>query len=127
MTVELETGWNLRSVMASRGIFQTSKLRPLLEERGIGLSREQVYRLVTQPPQRVRLDVLAALCDALECSLDDLVTITRREVATRSPWAKKRLAGRSAISGPFAPPSAVHAPSRPSWPSRRRSRVSQRS
>lgn len=79
MTVELDTGWNLRSVMASRGIFQTSKLKPLLEERGIDLSREQVYRLVTQPPQRVRLDVLAALCDALECSLNDLVTITRRE------------------------------------------------
>ena len=70
MTVELDTGWNLRSVMASRGIFQTSKLKPLLEERGIDLSREQVYRLVTQPPQRVRLDVLAALCDALECSLN---------------------------------------------------------
>lgn len=82
MTVELDTGWNLRSVMASRGIFQTSKLKPLLEERGIDLSREQVYRLVTQPPQRVRLDVLAALCDALECSLDDLVTITRREAST---------------------------------------------
>lgn len=79
MTVELDTGWNLRSVMASRGIFQTSKLKPLLEERGIDLSREQVYRLVAQPPQRVRLDVLAALCDALECSLNDLVTITRRE------------------------------------------------
>ena len=82
MTVELDTGWNLRSVMASRGIFQTSKLKPLLEERGIDLSREQVYRLVTQPPQRVRLDVLAALCDALECSLDDLVTITRRQDST---------------------------------------------
>lgn len=81
MTVELDTGWNLRSVMASRGIFQTSKLKPLLEERGIDLSREQVYRLVTQPPQRVRLDVLAALCDALECSLGDLVSITRRETA----------------------------------------------
>lgn len=82
MTVELDTGWNLRRVMASRGIFQTSKLKPLLEERGIDLSREQVYRLVTQPPQRVRLDVLAALCDALECSLDDLVTIARREAST---------------------------------------------
>ena len=35
MTVELETAWSLRSVMASRGIFQTSKLKPLLEERGV--------------------------------------------------------------------------------------------
>lgn len=95
MTVELETGWNLRSVMASRGIFQTSKLKPLLEERGIDLSREQVYRLVTQPPQRVRLDVLAALCDSLECSLDDLVTITRREAA--APIAVGEEATRGSI------------------------------
>ena len=80
MTIELETGWHLRSVMAARGIFQTSKLKPLLEERGIDISREQVYRLVTQAPQRVRIDVLAALCDALECSLDELVTVSRRDV-----------------------------------------------
>ena len=95
MTVELETAWNLRSVMASRGIFQTSKLKPLLEERGVDLSREQVYRLVTQAPQRVRIDVLAALCDALECSLDDLVQVTRREAA--APVAVGEEATRGAI------------------------------
>lgn len=83
MTIELETIWNLRSVMASRGIFQTSKLGPLLAERGIDLSREQVYRLVAQTPQRVRLDVLSALCDALECSLDDLVSVKRSTTATQ--------------------------------------------
>lgn len=79
MTIEIQTEWRLRTVMASRGIFQTSKLKPLLEARGVDLSREQVYRLVTAPPQRVRLDVLAALCDALECSLDDLITFSRQE------------------------------------------------
>lgn len=83
MTIDLATDWHLRRVMASRGIFQTTKLKPLLEERGIYLSREQVYRLVTQPPQRVRIDVLAALCDALDCSLDDLLTITRRQSSAR--------------------------------------------
>lgn len=81
--IELKTTWNLRSVMASRGIFQTSKLGPLLSERGIDLSREQVYRLVTQAPQRVRLDVLSALCDALECSMDDLVSVTRTEKSSQ--------------------------------------------
>lgn len=83
MTIELETTWHLRSVMASRGIFQTSKLGPLLAERGIDLSREQVYRLVAQTPQRVRLNVLSALCDALECSLDDLVSVKRSTTATQ--------------------------------------------
>ena len=89
--------------MATRGSFQTTKLKPLLEERGIDLSREQIYRLVTHPPQRVRIDVLAALCDALDCSLNDLVTITRRE-STALPKAvvgEDRPAARSEICVPF--------------------------
>lgn len=59
--------WHLRQLMATHGMFQTSDLLPLLEERGIHLSREQVYRLVTQPPQRLSMDTLAALCDILGC------------------------------------------------------------
>jgi hypothetical protein len=39
--------------MAERGLFQTSDLVPLPAERGVHLSREQVYRLVTQPPRRL--------------------------------------------------------------------------
>lgn len=81
--IEIESTWNLRAVMATRGIFQTTKLGPLLAERGVELSREQVFRLVTTTPSRVSLQVLAALTDALECSLDDLVTVTRREVKAR--------------------------------------------
>ncbi len=37
--------WNLRKLMAERGMFATSDLVPLLAERGVHLSREQVYRL----------------------------------------------------------------------------------
>ncbi|MBW9093033.1 helix-turn-helix transcriptional regulator [Microbacterium jejuense] len=81
--IEIETTWNLRAVMATRGIFQTTKLGPLLAERGVELSREQIFRLVTATPSRVSLHVLAALTDALDCSMDDLVTVTRREIAVR--------------------------------------------
>jgi len=66
--------WNLRQVMADRGLFQTSELLPLLAERGIQLSREHVYRLVTRTPQRINIDILAALCDALGCDPGDLLT-----------------------------------------------------
>ncbi len=66
--------WNLRQVMADRGLFQTSELLPLLAERGIQLSREHVYRLVTHTPQRINIDILAALCDALACDPGDLLT-----------------------------------------------------
>jgi DNA-binding Xre family transcriptional regulator len=67
--------WHLRTLMAQRGLFQTTELVPLLAERGVVLSREQVFRLVTQAPQRLSMDVLAALCDILECTPNDLVEI----------------------------------------------------
>lgn len=67
--------WNLRTVMATRGLFNTSDLGPLLAEQGIHLSREQVYRLVAQKPQRLSLDVLAALCSILECGPQDLIGV----------------------------------------------------
>jgi hypothetical protein len=54
--------------MAERGMFQTSDLVPLLAERGITLSREQVYRLVAQSPQRLSMDTLGAFRDILECT-----------------------------------------------------------
>lgn len=68
--------WHLRQVMATRGMFQTSDLVPLLAERGVRLSREQVFRMVTQPPQRMSMDTLAALCDILDCQVGDLIEIT---------------------------------------------------
>jgi DNA-binding Xre family transcriptional regulator len=67
--------WNLRKVMAERELYQTSDLVPLLAERGIHLSREQVFRLVTQPPQRLSMDAFAALCDILNCTPNDLISI----------------------------------------------------
>jgi DNA-binding Xre family transcriptional regulator len=67
--------WQLRLRMAEQGLFQTTDLVPLLAERGIHLSREQVYRLVTQPPQRLSMDTLAALCDILGCTPNDLIEV----------------------------------------------------
>ena len=67
--------WNLRKLMAAAGMFQTTDLVPLLAERGISLSREQVFRLVTQPPQRLSMDTLAALCDILGCTPNDLIEV----------------------------------------------------
>jgi hypothetical protein len=46
---------------------------PLLGERGVVLSREQVYRLVTRPPQRLSMAILVALCDILDCTPNDLI------------------------------------------------------
>jgi DNA-binding Xre family transcriptional regulator len=65
--------WHLRRLMAERGLFATTELRPLLAERGVVLSREQVYRLVVRTPERLSLTTLAALCDILGCGPGDLV------------------------------------------------------
>ncbi|MFB8760566.1 helix-turn-helix domain-containing protein [Streptomyces nigra] len=67
--------WQLRLRMAEQGLYQTTDLVPLLAERGVHLSREQVYRLVTQPPQRLSMDTLAALCDILGCTPNDLIEV----------------------------------------------------
>lgn len=75
MTRKMGIVWQLRLRMAEKGMFHTSDLVPLLAERGISLSREQVFRLVTQPPQRLSMDVLAALCDILACSPGDLIEV----------------------------------------------------
>ena len=72
---KMTSDWHLRRLMAERGLFQTSDLVPLLAERGIDLSREQVFRLVTQPPQRLSMDTLAALTDILDCGVQDLIEV----------------------------------------------------
>jgi DNA-binding Xre family transcriptional regulator len=73
--------WSLREVMATRGLFQTTELVPLLDERGVQLSREQVYRLVAKTPQRITVEVLAALCDILDCKPNDLLVLTAEQEA----------------------------------------------
>jgi DNA-binding Xre family transcriptional regulator len=95
MTKKMGYHWHLRQKMAERGLFQTSELVPLLAERGVHLSREQVYRLVTQPPQRLSMDTLAALCDILDCTPNDLV-----EVAVVNEQSRKT----ARLGGPTIPP-----------------------
>lgn len=74
--------WHLRQVMAARGIYQTSELVPLLAERDVVLSRQFVHRLVTKTPQRLNMDVLAALCDVLDCEPNDLLQPVTETVKT---------------------------------------------
>jgi DNA-binding Xre family transcriptional regulator len=85
--------WNLRRLMAGRDMFQTSDLGPLLAERGVTLSREQVFRLVTQPAQRLSMDTLAALCDILDCTPNDLIEIEAVNAEVRNTAGQRRGAG----------------------------------
>lgn len=76
MSTTIDYSWRLREIMATRGLFNISELIPLLTERGIELSASQIYRLVGQKPERVSLPLLGALCDALQCSVEDLCAFT---------------------------------------------------
>lgn len=81
-TKQLGVRWHLRQLMATREMFNTSDLVAPLADRGVALSREQVYRLVTQTPQRLNVDVLAAICDILGCTPNDLLEVVpAREIS----------------------------------------------
>lgn len=85
--------WHLRRLMAERGMFNTTALRPLLAERGVNLSASQVYRLVTEKPERLSLPTLVALVDILGCSMDELI-----ETVTVTTPAKTAAAGNTRSS-----------------------------
>jgi DNA-binding Xre family transcriptional regulator len=83
MKRQVEYTWRLSELMAARGLHNTTDLIPLLAERGITLSRPQVYRIVNQKPERVALQVIAAICDIFSCGPEDLITVTAADVRAR--------------------------------------------
>lgn len=90
MTRRIDARWLLRERMAERGLWKTTELAPLLAVRGINLSATQVYRLVTHQPERLSLAVLVALCDALECTPNDLI-----EPEIHTTAGQRRAAGQA--------------------------------
>jgi DNA-binding Xre family transcriptional regulator len=75
MTKRIGINWLLRDRLEEHCIHSSSELMPLLAERGVHLGRTQCFRLVTQDPQRISTDLLAALCDILSCTPNDLIKI----------------------------------------------------
>jgi DNA-binding Xre family transcriptional regulator len=90
MTKKMGYQWLLRERMAEHGLWKTTDLAPLLADRGIHLSPAQIYRLVAQTPERLSLDVLAALCDVLGCGPGDLVVPYIAEPARRARIVEER-------------------------------------
>ena len=86
--------WRLAELMAARGMHNSTDLIPLLVERGIELSRPQVYRVVHQRPERISLQMMAALCDILGCGVEDLVTVTAADVRRRKASASSQTTPR---------------------------------
>lgn len=79
---ELTYTWRVREIMARRRIFTAKELAPLLHERGITLTPNAIWRLVSGEPERISLKMLVALCDALDVEMNDLITFTAVDVKT---------------------------------------------
>ena len=93
MTKSMKATWRLRELMESKCIHSTADLVPKLAERGIALSRIQVYRLVAQEPARITLDVLAALCDILQCTPSDLIEVSAAKRVMRKAVGETKALG----------------------------------
>ncbi|WP_203338138.1 helix-turn-helix domain-containing protein [Nocardioides limicola] len=90
--------WHLRKVMADHGMHSTTKLVPLLADRGVVMTSTQVYRIVTGEPERLNMQFLAALCDIFDCTPNDLI---EPYVASSSTRGRKAAAG--AVKAPGKP------------------------
>jgi DNA-binding Xre family transcriptional regulator len=95
MAAKLDYRWNLRQVMATRGMFATTDLLAPLAERGITLSSSQVYRLVVDRPERLSLRILMALLDILDCAMEDLIEPV--EAAGRGRQTKAAAGGGAGV------------------------------
>ena len=96
MAARIGYRWHLRRLMADKDMYATTQLGPLLAERGITLSREQVYRLVTGIPERLSLATLAALCDILGCQPGDIIEVVQAPAGGQPPGQRRRARGERA-------------------------------
>ena len=101
MTARLDYRWHLRQVMAGRGMFATTDLIGPLADREIRLSSSQVYRLVTERPERLSLKILMALLDILDCAMTDLIEPV--SAAGQDSKKKARAAGGETGVGSLRP------------------------
>lgn len=75
--------WNLRMLCAEKGIWSGMELgRKLHNTLGLELSAQTLSNLMKRTPKSLSLNIILALCTALECSPNDLLlvdtTFTRR-------------------------------------------------
>ena len=87
-------------------MFATTDLIEPLARRGIHLSSSQVYRLVTERPERLSLKVLMALLDILDCSMEDLIEPAAAATPARKP--RRPPAGRTGGRRAAAPAGPHH-------------------
>lgn len=68
--------WRLRITAAQRDVWTGAELRRILAAKaGVKLSPASISALMTKQPTQVKLQTLAALCTALDCTPNDLLEV----------------------------------------------------
>lgn len=94
--------WRLRMAAAQREVWTGAQLRRLLAEKaGLELSAASVSALLTNQPSQLKLNTLAALCTALDCTPNDLLELDASAGAPAASAGTQTTAG-SPADGPHA-------------------------
>lgn len=83
MKRQIEYTFRVKELMARAGMRNSRDLVDPLRDRGITLSESQIYRLVSQNPDRIAFQVLVALCDIFGVEANELVTYTSADIKTK--------------------------------------------
>jgi putative transcriptional regulator len=101
----VEIRWRLRMAAAQREVWTGAQLRRLLGERaGLHLSSASVSALLTRQPAQVKLETLAALCTALDCTPNDLFDVDTAPVQQPAVPARPAMEEPKAARGRSLPP-----------------------
>lgn len=89
--------WRLRVMMSERGITTVTELGRRLQRLGVTMSSQQLNRIVTEMPQRLNTELLAALLTVLTCRVEHLIQIEEpaaEPTADPAPSSDARAADR---------------------------------
>jgi len=101
----MKATWRLRMAAAQREVWTGAQLRRLLAEKaGLQLSAASVSALLTKQPTQLKLETLAALCTALDCTPNDLLDIDTTPVVAPAPPAAPTRPAAQARAGRSMPP-----------------------
>jgi putative transcriptional regulator len=101
----METKWRLRMAAAQREVWTGAELRRLLAERaGLKLSSASISALLTKEPSQLKLQTLAGLCTALQCTPNDLIEIDSAPIEHVSQPQPKTAEPPKAARGRSMPP-----------------------
>lgn len=106
----MKIDWNLRMLCAQRGIWTGAALNRVLVQRiGLSLTSQTMSNLMSKQPKRVSLNVLLALCAALECTPNDLLKV---DTAVSAKAARKLVDEITATNQAKAPKNPRRRPGR---------------